>query len=220
VSTLEDTPAPITLSGSDPDGDPLDFILTVLPIGGTLHAGSQSSPAITSPGPIPGNVVVFVPDADRFGFGPGPYSTFGFKVSDGASSSEPAVVAILVGPVPDRPRATPGSVTTDASDDVVIDMGFPLRGEDAFGETPPSQLWARILGLPSHGQLSLALDDSGTTFGEPLAGSDLPAAVPHRHVRYKPDAGFSGQDTFKFEVVDGDGLASDAAVITITVGPS
>ncbi len=88
VSTDEDTPVGITLTGSDPDGDPLSFAVASGPSHGTL---SGSAPNLT-----------YTPDANFNGS-----DSFTFTVNDGQATSSPAAVDITVNPVNDAPLADP-----------------------------------------------------------------------------------------------------------------
>lgn len=77
VSTVQDTPVAVTLTGSDPDGDALTFAVENAPTNGTL---SGTAPNLTYT-PNPGYV--------------GPDS-FTFSASDGDLTSPPATVSITV----------------------------------------------------------------------------------------------------------------------------
>src|SRR5205823_13206402 len=63
VTTNEDTPLTITLQASDPDNDPLSYIVTALPAAGTgsLHAGATVAAPVISvvPATLPGNQVTY-----------------------------------------------------------------------------------------------------------------------------------------------------------------
>ena len=87
VTTAEDTAAPITLTGSDPDGDSLAYEVVDAPAHGTL---TGTAPALT-----------YTPDADYDG-----PDSFTFTVSDGSLTSAPATVSVTVTPVPDAPVIT------------------------------------------------------------------------------------------------------------------
>ena len=84
LTVAEDHPLPLTLSGSDPDGDPITFAVATRPAHGTL---SGTAPSLT-----------YTPAADYFG-----PDSFTFTTNDGASSSSPATVAITVTEVNDPP---------------------------------------------------------------------------------------------------------------------
>jgi hypothetical protein len=100
VTTLEDMPLPITLTGTVPQGRLPSFFVTSSTYYGTL-GGTEPS-------------VVYSPDSDYFG-----NDVFWFKVNDGFSDSQPAPISITVEPVNDVPTfdlpATPDqSVASDA----------------------------------------------------------------------------------------------------------
>jgi hypothetical protein len=77
VTVLENTPEPITLAGSDPEGANLQFTITSFPSEGTL---SGTPPTL-----------FYEPRADATGA-----DAFAFTVSDGALTSAPATVAITI----------------------------------------------------------------------------------------------------------------------------
>ncbi len=82
VITNEDIPVGITLSGSDPDGDPLTSTVASNPINGSL---SGTAPNLT-----------YTPNAGYSGD-----DSFTFKVNDGAVDSNIATVSITVEPLED-----------------------------------------------------------------------------------------------------------------------
>ena len=75
--TDEDTPVALTLTGSDPDNDPLTFSVVTQPAHGTL---TGTPPDLT-----------YTPDAGYLGS-----DSFTFKANDGVLDSAPATVTILV----------------------------------------------------------------------------------------------------------------------------
>ena len=81
VTTEMNTPVAITLTGSDPDGDPLSFSITQGPSHGTLSG-------------TPPNVV-YTPNHNYYG-----EDSFQFVVNDGYTDSAPATVTINVTYVP------------------------------------------------------------------------------------------------------------------------
>lgn len=154
VTVQEDTPTPITLVGSDPEGDPLTFSIVAGPSHGSL---SGTEPNLT-----------YTPDKD-FDFS----DRFTFKVNDGTTDSNDAIVSITITPIDDPPTAIDDNVTTQEETPVFI----TLSGSDPDGD----QLTYSIVEGPSHGSLS------GT---EP-------------NMTYTPEANFSGQDSLTFKVNDG-----------------
>src|SRR5439155_704471 len=81
VTTPEDTPKTITLTGSDLDGDSLTFSIVTQPAHGTL---SGTAPNLT-----------YTPATNYIG-----PDSFTFKVNDGKVDSAVATVSITVTPVP------------------------------------------------------------------------------------------------------------------------
>jgi hypothetical protein len=166
ISLTEDTEIAITLSGFDPNGDPLSYDIVTNPQNGSI---SGSLPE-----------VVYTPFADFNGT-----DQFSFVVSDGDSSSDPAVIQMTVTPVNDAPEATAKMVMT--SMDTPIQL--TLEAVDADGDS----LTFSILEPPSRGVLT------GIT----------------PNVVYTPDAGFIGDDVFSFAVSDGVLQSSAEVNITI-----
>ena len=81
VTTLENTPITVTLTGSDPDADTLTYAVVDQPTHGTL---TGTAPALT-----------YTPDPDYSGS-----DAFTFKVNDGAVNSAPATISITVSAKP------------------------------------------------------------------------------------------------------------------------
>jgi subtilisin family serine protease len=129
VSTNEDTPLPITLVGSDPDGTTPSFVVVTPPANGLLSGGTGASRTYT-------------PNADYNG-----PDSFTFRTSDGTSNSATATVNITVDPVNDAPVAIAQSVSTPLDTAV----GVTLAGTDL--ETPGGLTFAVTAG-PSNGTLS------------------------------------------------------------------
>jgi uncharacterized protein (TIGR03437 family) len=127
VTTAEDTPKAIPLTGSDVDGDTLTFTVVSGPAKGTL---SGTAPNLT-----------YTPNANYNGS-----DSFTFRVSDGAASSNVATVSINVTPVNDPPVANGQSVTT--AEDTA--KAITLTGSDVEG----SALNWIIVTSPAKGTLS------------------------------------------------------------------
>lgn len=128
ITTDEDLPYSIVLSGSDPEGADLGFSLTSLPSHGTLSGTAAN--------------LVYSPSPDYFGS-----DAFSFVVDDGLAESNPATISITVEPVNDRPLATPASLTT--AEDAVVE--FDLHGFDVDGDVLDFQLTSQT----QHGSINL-----------------------------------------------------------------
>ncbi len=126
VSTVEDMPLDILLSGSDLDGDALSFILVSNPAHGTLG------------GTVPN--LIYTPVN---GYGGLDYVSF--VVNDGQVNSELGVVTIHVTPN-DAPVANPQSVSTAAEKLLnIVLTGWDLNGDP---------LTYRVVSGPEHGTLT------------------------------------------------------------------
>ncbi len=127
LSTLEDTPVEIVLTGSDPDGDPLTYTVVSSPTYGML---SGSAPNLS-----------YLPETNYNGT-----DSFTFVVNDGLASSEPAAVNIEITSVNDAPVADPQSVITRQSAPVAITLSGSDVDNDVFSYS--------VVTPPVHGTLS------------------------------------------------------------------
>ncbi|MBN1815533.1 MAG: tandem-95 repeat protein, partial [Anaerolineae bacterium] len=127
VSTAEDAPLNVLLTGSDPEDDPLTYHVVLSPTHGAL---TGTAPSLT-----------YTPAPDYYG-----PDSFSFVANDGHSSSAPAEVSIDVTAVNDAPVAHPESVST-AED---VPLGVVLSGSDVDGDP----LTYRVVLSPTHGTLS------------------------------------------------------------------
>jgi hypothetical protein len=127
VSTLENTSAAITLTGTDVDGNALTYQVVAGPTHGTL---SGTAPSLT-----------YLPATNYFGA-----DSFTFKANDGMTDSVPATVSINVTFVNHPPVATAQSVTTPEN----TSKSITLAGTDADGNA----LTYQVVAGPAHGALS------------------------------------------------------------------
>ena len=127
VTTDEDTPILITLTGSDADGDVLSFAIISNPTNGTL---SGAVPNLT-----------YTPNLNFFG-----NDSFSFTANDGIETSSEATVAIAVNPVNDAP-SVPNIVLGTPED---TPRSIPLSSSDVEG----NPLTFSIVDGPDNGTLS------------------------------------------------------------------
>lgn len=123
----EDAAVDIALSGTDPDGDALSFVVVTEPAHGAL---SGATPNLT-----------YTPVADFYGL-----DSFTYVVRDGEHVSAAATVSIAIEPVADTPVADADAVTTVEDQSRTI----ALVGHDADGDA----LTATVVTGPAHGTLS------------------------------------------------------------------
>ncbi len=109
VMTDEDTPLPITLTGSDPEGDPLTFTITRAPTNGTLSILNPTGPASAD--------VTYSPVLNFNG-----NDSFDFQVAEPGGQTAAATVDITVKPVPDPPQAVDDAVSATANAPKLIDV--------------------------------------------------------------------------------------------------
>ncbi|MFN0120912.1 MAG: Ig-like domain-containing protein [Blastocatellia bacterium] len=110
VSTNEDTPLNITLSGADIEGSTLAYSVVTTPVKGTLSG--------TAPN------LIYTPNANANGS-----DSFIFKVNDGTLDSGPATVSVSITPVNDAPVANsfPVTLNEDTATPVTL-SGFDVEG--------------------------------------------------------------------------------------------
>jgi VCBS repeat-containing protein len=122
--------------------------------------------------------------------------TIKFTVFDGTATSAEDTVTITVTGANDAAVAVDDILSTDADTAKTITVA-DLTGNDIDVDIEP--LRVAIVEEPGRGTLVRNLDGSFT---------------------YTPEAGFTGADTFKYSVYDGDLLDATPATVTINVGPS
>lgn len=145
ATTAEDVSTEITLSGSDPDGDPLTFAVATHPSHGTVT--------------VAGATATYAPDADWHGG-----DSFTYVAHDGTESSSPATVSVTVTPVNDAPTASGGTVVTDED----VAAAVALSAVDVDGDP----LTYTIVAGPDHGVLSGTAPDLTYTPAADYFGPD------------------------------------------------
>ena len=128
LTTDEDVPVSVTLSGSDPDGDSLAYAIVTPPGHGLLREESPGT-------------YVYTPALNFIG-----NDSFAYAAKDAAASSAPVPVSITVVPVNDAPEAVAQSVVT--AEDTVVEI--TLAAADLEGDA----LTYAILAKPTHGTLT------------------------------------------------------------------
>ena len=140
VQTDEDAAVAITLTGSDPDNDPLTFAPGIQPAHGVL---SGTAPALT-----------YTPVANFNGT-----DTFTFTVNDGQLTSTPATVTITITPVNDAPTAIADAYSM--AQDTVLSVAAPgVLANDT--DVDLNSLTATVVNGPASGSLTLNSNGSFT----------------------------------------------------------
>jgi hypothetical protein len=150
----EDSPAPITATGSDPEGDPLSIVVEQIVLSAAAAGSFFSDPAVGSALAIgdttTGLDLELTQTPDAFG---NAFASLTYRLTDGsAQSTGTATVTIDVTPVDDAPRATLPSVLNVRQDGVVLfQMG---------GTSPEPDVWDCRINfiLNFDGQLYLQID--------------------------------------------------------------
>ncbi|MCW1884687.1 Ig-like domain-containing protein [Luteolibacter flavescens] len=130
LAVVEDTPLPVTLYGSDADGDAFVFEIVTPPTKGVIDSRETGW--------------FYVPNANVTGA-----DEFTFRVNDGSERSaysEPATVSIFISPVNDVPVATGGEFFTMKGGT----FRFTLPGMDVDGDAMTFQ----VIDQPEKGKLT------------------------------------------------------------------
>ena len=140
-------------------------------------------------------VVTISPDGATVTYTPNPNfngsDAFSYAASDGSDATASASVSVTVTPVNDAPVAADDATSTRAGEPVTVAVLANDRDVDGDALTLVS------VSTPPNGR----------------------AAVQGGAVRYTPDGGFVGTDTFTYTVSDGNGGA-DTGTVTVTVRPA
>ncbi|MCP9496174.1 MAG: FG-GAP-like repeat-containing protein [Pyrinomonadaceae bacterium MAG19_C2-C3] len=189
LSTNEDTPLAITLTGADVDGEPLAFSIMNAPANGTL--GALGAPSCTTTNGVSNCAanVTYTPAANFNGT-----DSFIFRVDDGTGQFQTATVSISVNSTDNPPVATNDEYSV--VEDNLLSVSAPgVLTNDT--DIDSSTLTAALVSNVSNGTLVLSGNGSFT---------------------YTPNLNFSGTDTFTYRANDGTSN-SNTATVTITVTP-
>jgi hypothetical protein len=212
VATAEDTAKAITLSGSDPDGNVLTYVIVTSPAHGTL---SGSVPNVT-----------YTPAANYNGS-----DFFTFRVNDGLVDSSPATVSITVSAVNDAPVADAQSVATDKN----VAKAVVLGGSDVDGDSHAYT----VVTQPARGVLSGSAPTLTYTPNSNVTGADsftfrvsdgslnsaaatvsiTIAAGPNTAPVASSQNTDTAEDTARIIVLSGTDADSDPLTFTVTTPP-
>ena len=109
IQTPEDQTTPITLTGTDADGNTLTYAVVANPANGRL---TGTAPALT-----------YIPNANFFGA-----DSFSFRVNDGRTNSAPAAISVTVNPVNDPPGLNAiGNLTLSEDATLQVTVRYVIR---------------------------------------------------------------------------------------------
>ncbi|MHC4609305.1 MAG: S8 family serine peptidase, partial [Planctomycetota bacterium] len=198
TSTARGVATDVTLSGSDPNGDPLTFVIESLPTSGTLSdPGSGQIAAVPYELVGGGNVVTYTPHCCDAAV-----DTFTFTAHDLTWGSNAAVATVTVG----GPAWDPVAYDLDWSTPINTPTDIPLSGSDPNDDP----LTYYVESLPNGGTLTDPGAGQIQTVPYELVGSG-------NVVTYDPPTGQNLEAVFDFSVRDAT-AASNLATVTITVG--
>jgi len=228
VTTLEDTTVILALSDfgaySDIENTALATIkITTLETSGSLEYNNGASwiPVTQdqeiSVADISAGKLRFVPAADANG---SPYTTVGFKVSDGTDYSASAYTLTLnVTPVNDAPINTvPGAQTLSDYQTLTFTSGLSVADIDDVSLTVNLSVANGTLSTTLDNQNGTGVQSGSGTTSSPLVLTGTKAEINAMlaSLVYTPDGGFSGADTLRMVTTDAGGL-SDTDYVAITV---
>ena len=212
-ATEIDTPVSGDVTLNDSDTNPNDTLTIVDPATGDPATGPLT---VTTPN---GGTVVFEPDG-TYEYTPAPgfvgEDTFDYTIVDGFGKDDMATVSIEV-----RDTVAPD----DPADPTTFNNAPPTATDDEFTVTTDQPLTSDVMsndGDPDGDFISIA--DPAT--GEPATApqtfpTDQGGTVtiaPDGTFAYTPPAGFIGEDSFDYTIVDPSG-ATDVGVVTLEVTP-
>lgn len=211
-SAVVDTLAFDTCDGVPPASDPVavndnastpeDSAVTINvvandyhPFGLDVFLASSPNPVVSQPGNgsavrIDSNRIRYTPDS---GFSGNDSFTYRVTASNGRTDTATVTVTVVAAPDPD-PVAVNDQATTEANTPVDIDVvanDYDPDGLSVFLASSPNP----IVSQPANGSAVRINDDE---------------------IRYTPDGGFTGTDTFTYRVTASDG-DTDNATVTVTV---
>ena len=164
----------VLANDTDADGDALTAALVTGPANGTLTLNADGS-------------FEFVPNEQFTGD-----DSFVYTSSDGAATSEPITVSLMVCPVNDPPTAAGEAYSLDEGTTLTVDVATGVLVNDA--DLDGDSLTAAVVTGPTNGSLTLNADGSFS---------------------YTPNADFFGEDSFTYAASDGTDSAEATVALTV-----
>ncbi|MDA9330322.1 Ig-like domain-containing protein, partial [bacterium] len=205
VAATEQTPVTITLTGTDPEGQTLTYIITSIPQDGTLSDNGTVITADNLPHTTTSADVVYVSTSDS-----AEEDNFTFKVNDGELDSTTAWIDILIEAVFDDPIAE--SSTVEAIEQVTLELSLGGSNPDDDGTgAGADELVYIIISLPENG--TLFENDNNYE----IKDEDLPHTILDNDIWYTSTSDTATSDSFTFKVnVNTDSSAAATVSIVVT----
>ncbi|KAI9145162.1 hypothetical protein BKA69DRAFT_1049676 [Paraphysoderma sedebokerense] len=218
VSMDEDTMYQVVLSGSDPDGDPIEVLLTELPENGKLFQfdiskrnalGFEADLGGLTLGRVMDNAgrMIYIPNPDFNG-----RDSFSYIVADRAlygvmTNSTPAIYSMIVKSVPDAPIVSTVRIQVQEDSNEIINIAVTDI------DTPLADISIVIDSLPGDGRIEYMLDSLNS-----VNVTAVPSTTPpgYHSFKYIPNLNYFGIDQFTYYATDGLTNSTTAtAVITV-----
>ncbi|WP_169745657.1 beta strand repeat-containing protein [Sulfurovum lithotrophicum] len=185
---------PVLNNDYDPEGD--EFNLTTIitqPSNGTVSIEDNGTPNDPSD-----DYIIYDPNTGFVGT-----DTFEYEITDANGNTDVAIVTVTV--VDPATDAVPNAVADGATTDQELPVSIDVLGNDTHPDNDDLNITAFT--EPSNG--TVTLDDNGT-----------PDDPTDDRLVYRPNAGFSGHDTFMYTITDENGDTASAAVtVTVVAAP-
>ncbi|WP_424100227.1 Ig-like domain-containing protein [Moorena producens] len=187
----EDIPVNINVldNDNDIDGDSLNIAIVSNPSNGNAVVNNNGTPDNPSD-----DFISYTPNPNTNG-----NDSFTYQVNDGNGGIDTATVNLTINPVNDAPEAGDDSATTD--EDTAVSINVLENDIDIEGDS----LTLAIVSNPSNG--SVVVNNNGT-----------PSNPTDDFISYTPNPNTNGNDSFSYQVNDGNG-GIDTATVNLTINP-
>ena len=174
---------------TDPETDPLTLSVTANGSNGNAVVNNNGTPAV-----LTDDTIDYTPNAAFIGT-----DTFTYQVDDSNGGTDTATVTVTV---------SAGNAAPTAIDDTASSTGnlvnINVLVNDSDPETDP---------------LTMSVTANGTNGNAVVNNNGTPAVLTDDTIDYTPNTGFSGTDTFTYQIDDGNG-GTDTAVVTVSIDPN
>ena len=210
LDAVEQTPIEFDLTGSDPDGDDLSYIIETLPLDGTLINNGVEITSNDLPATISGSTVTYTSISDnptQINRYRAQSDYFYFYVNDGKVDSKLGALMVNIQPVNDAPIAE--NTNVDIVRYTETEIALQASDPDLTIYTPVYLNYI-ITSLPENGILKVD--------GETITDEDLPLTLEEwdNKINYVINSENPSSDSFDFKVNDGE-VDSEKATVTINV---